>query len=65
MFDLKSKSREVSERDYCVLESVYDDREREQMRVIFKQLCADKNSFSSESGCSVVGIGRNRVFSYQ
>ena len=48
MFDLKSKAREVNERGYCVLESVYDDRECEQMRVIFKQLCADKNGFSSE-----------------
>ena len=48
MFDLKSKACEVSERGYCVLESVYDDREREQMRAIFKQLCDDKNGFSSE-----------------
>ena len=48
MFNLKSKAREVSERGYCVLESVYDDRECEQMRAIFKQLCADKNGFSVE-----------------
>ena len=48
MFDLKSKAREVSKLGYCVLESVYDDRECEQMRGIFKQLCADKNGFSSE-----------------
>ena len=48
MFDLKSKAREVSERGYCVLESVYDDCECEQMRAIFKQLCDDKNGFSSE-----------------
>ena len=48
MFDLKSKAREVNERGYCVLESVYDDREREQMHAIFKQLCDDKNGFSSE-----------------
>ena len=39
MFDLKSKAREVIERGYCVLESVYDNREREQMCAIFKQLC--------------------------
>ena len=48
MFDLKSKARDVIERGYCVLESVYDDREREQMHAIFKQLCDDKNGFSSE-----------------
>ena len=48
MFDLKSKTRDVIERGYCVLESVYDDRECEQMRTIFTQLCADKNGFSSE-----------------
>ena len=48
MFDLKSKARDVSERGYCVLESVYDNRECEQMRTIFKQLCDDKNGFSSE-----------------
>ena len=48
MFNLKSKAREVIERGYCVLESVYDDREREQMHTIFKQLCDDKNGFSSE-----------------
>ena len=48
MFNLKSKARDVIERGYCVLESVYDDREQEQMRVIFKQLCADKDGFSSE-----------------
>ena len=48
MFDLKSKARDVIEHGYCVLESVYDDRECEQMRGIFKQLCADKNGFSSE-----------------
>ena len=48
MFDLKSKTRDVIERGYCVLESVYDDREREQMHTIFKQLCDDKNGFSSE-----------------
>ena len=48
MFDLKSKAREVIARGYCVLESVYDDREREQMRAIFKQLCDAKNGFSPE-----------------
>lgn len=48
MFDLKSKAREVVEHGYCVLESVYDDREREQMHTIFKKLCDDKNGFSSE-----------------
>ena len=48
MFDLKSKAREVIKCGYCVLESVYDDRECEQMRAIFKQLCADKDGFSSE-----------------
>ena len=48
MFDLKSKAREVSERGYCVLESVYDEREREQMHAIFKGLCDDKDGFSSE-----------------
>lgn len=48
MFNLKSKAREVSKLGYCVLESVYDDRECEQMRAIFKQLCEDKDGFSSE-----------------
>ena len=48
MFNLKSKAREVIERGYCVLESVYDDRECGQMRTIFKQLCEDKNGFSSK-----------------
>ena len=48
MLDLKSKAHDVSEHGYCVLESVYDDRECEQMRAIFKQLCDDKNGFSSE-----------------
>ena len=48
MFDLKSKAREVIERGYCVLESVYDNREREQMCAIFKQLCDEKDGFSSE-----------------
>ena len=42
MFDLKSKAREVIEHGYCVLESVYDDRERERMHAIFKQLCDDR-----------------------
>ena len=28
MFDLKSKARDVIERGYCVLESVYDDHEQ-------------------------------------
>ena len=48
MFDLKSKAREVIEHGYCVLESVYDDRERERMHAIFKQLCDDRDGFSSE-----------------
>jgi len=48
MFDLKSKAREVSERGYCVIESVYDDRECEQMRVIFKASCDQKGGFSQE-----------------
>ena len=48
MLDLKSKAREVSERGYCVIESVYDDRECEQMRAIFKRLCDKKGGFSSE-----------------
>ena len=48
MFDLKSKARDVIERGYCVLESVYDNREREQMCAIFKQLCDEKDGFSSE-----------------
>lgn len=48
MFDLKSKAREVSECGYCVLESVYSYHECEQMRAIFKQICADKSGFSSE-----------------
>lgn len=48
MFDLKSKAREVWERGYCVLESVYDDQECEQMRTIFKGLCDKKGGFSAE-----------------
>ena len=48
MFNLKLKAREVIEHGYCVLESVYDEHECEQMRAIFKQLCDDKNGFSSE-----------------
>ena len=48
MFDLKSKACDVIERGYCVLESVYDDSECEQLRTIFKQLCDNKGGFSSE-----------------
>ena len=48
MFDLKSKARDVTELGYCVLESVYDDRECEEMRTIFKRLCDNKGGFSLE-----------------
>jgi hypothetical protein len=48
MFDLKSKGCDVNEHGYCVLESVYDDREQEQIRAIFKELCDKKGGFSSE-----------------
>ena len=39
MINLKSKAREVAERGYCLIESVYDDEECDQIRTIFKGLC--------------------------
>ena len=44
MFDLKSKVRDVIERGYCVLESVYDNREREQMCAIFQAVCVTRKT---------------------
>ena len=48
MIDLKSKAREVLDCGYCVIESVYDDRECEGMRAIFDALCVKKGGLSSE-----------------
>ena len=45
MFDLKSKGCDVIEHGYCILESVYNDREQEQIRAIFKGLCDKKGRF--------------------
>ena len=65
MFDLKSKARDVIERGYCVLESVYDDHEQEQMRAIFKQLCEDKNGFFVRAAdhrfSPALGVGTENV----
>ena len=43
MLDLKSKSREVSERDYCVLESVYDEWDP-LSEVWLQKMCIMRNS---------------------
>ncbi len=48
MVNLKSKAREVTERGYCVLESVYNEDECEQLGTIFKRLCEKKGGFSAE-----------------
>ena len=53
MVNLKSKAREVTERGYCVLESVYDEDECEQLRTIFKRLCEKKVGFLLNSPLSV------------
>ena len=48
MIDLKSKACEVKERGYCLIESVYDEEECDQIRTIFKGLCDNRGGFSEE-----------------
>ena len=48
MPDSKLKASQVSEQGYCVIESVYDDGECQQIRMIFEELCRGKDGFSPE-----------------
>ena len=48
MPDIKLKASQVSEQGYCVIESVYDNGECQQIRVIFEELCRGKDGFSPE-----------------
>ena len=48
MPDTKLKASQVSEQGYCVIESVYDDGECKQIRMIFEKLCRKKDGFSPE-----------------
>ena len=48
MINLKSKAREVAERGYCLIESVCDEKECDQIRTIFKGLCDKRGGFSAE-----------------
>ena len=54
MINLKSKAREVAERGYCLIESVCDEKECDQIRTIFKGLCDKRGGFTAEQ--STIGF---------